>query len=61
MAKARPGWATPTDRQHDRSWPQANRRTYLLAFAVVIAVKLLALIWLFTEAGPALLRTGGPG
>jgi hypothetical protein len=41
--------------ERDRSWPERNRRRYLLAFALVAAVKLAALAWVVQTLAPGFL------
>ena len=59
MAKAGPGTAVATGGKESRAWLRSRRRSYLLAFAFVVAIKIAAVIWLLTYAGPALLHVGG--
>jgi uncharacterized BrkB/YihY/UPF0761 family membrane protein len=57
MVKSEPDSMVPAHRERrDRSWLEGRRRSYLLAFAVVVAVKILAVLWLLGSAGPALIQ-----
>jgi hypothetical protein len=59
MAKVRPDTATAAGREGDGLSLRGRRRSYLLAFTAVLAIKITALIWLLGYAGPALLYASG--
>jgi hypothetical protein len=59
MRQGKSGETSSAQGGRSRSPAQGTKQAYLLAFAVVVAIEILAVLWLLGSAGPSLLWAGG--
>jgi hypothetical protein len=59
MAKHRPQITPSARASREKPWPTLPREGLVLAFAVIVAIKLVILLWVLFGIGPALRETLG--
>jgi hypothetical protein len=61
MAKGRSSVTVTAEGRNPRAWSPRARKSFILAFAAVVAIKLVAVAWALLHAGPALVGAAGAG